>query len=164
MAAFFLWLKGFAGFLVNLARCLYDACPKILVLLLAGVLAWFLAGSLGEASKQAARADRLETSRDAWRKNSRQWQANAGGWRESFREAERRRARENARAQDAVDDFEKTCRARVDVARRSARAIETIVTREVPRDPQGCPVRGIVRAADGLSDAVGGTAPPARPR
>lgn len=45
------------------------------------------------------------------------------------------------------------CQARVDEARASARRIETIIEREVPRDPQGCPYR-ILLPADELRGAL----------
>lgn len=66
--------------------------------------------------------------------------------------------------QIAADDAQSQadqCQARVDEARRSTRAIETIVTREVPRDPQGCHLRPVV-GSDELRDALQ-PAPPAKP-
>lgn len=47
----------------------------------------------------------------------------------------------------AKDDAQTTatqCQARVDEARASARRIETIIEREVPRDPNGCPYRPLL--------------------
>ena len=61
-------------------------------------------------------------------------------------------------AQEQADQ----CTARVDEARASARRIETIIEREVPRDPQGCPVR-ILLTADGLRQALQPDAPTPEP-
>ena len=47
-------------------------------------------------------------------------------------------------AQNNVNLVLEDCEVRVAEARRSARRIETIIEREVPRDPQGCPLRSTV--------------------
>ena len=54
------------------------------------------------------------------------------------------------------------CQARVDEARASARRIETIIEREVPRDPNGCPYRPLL-SGDELRQTLQPNAPPAEP-
>lgn len=44
-------------------------------------------------------------------------------------------------AKDDAQIYADQCAARVAEARRSAQRIETIIEREVPRDPNGCPYR-----------------------
>lgn len=45
------------------------------------------------------------------------------------------------------------CTARVAQARHSAQRIESLLQREVPRDPTGCPVRALLGSSE-LSDAL----------
>jgi len=54
------------------------------------------------------------------------------------------------------------CQARVDDARASARRIETIIEREVPRDPNGCPYRPLL-SGDELRQALQPNASSAEP-
>lgn len=65
----------------------------------------------------------------------------------------------------AVDDAQiqaDQCQARVDDARRSAQRIETIIEREVPRDPNGCPYRPLL-SGDELRQALQPDAPAPEP-
>lgn len=65
---------------------------------------------------------------------------------------------ENAAA--AVDDANETaaaCEARLAEARRSSAAIRDLLNQEVPRDPQGCPVRAMLDP-DGVREAIGAPA------
>lgn len=78
--------------------------------------------------------------------------------------AERDAIAEQARAnaQTAVGDANETaaaCEARLAEARRSSAAIRDLLNQEVPRDPQGCPVRAMLDP-DGVREAIG--APPVR--
>jgi len=94
---------------------------------------------------------RVSADRDAWRASSVAWrQAQADtrllavAWAGSFREAKALRIAERVTAIGAVDAAARSCDARVSAARRSAAAIHSLVTQEVPRDPQGCPVRQLL--------------------
>lgn len=59
---------------------------------------------------------------------------------QSFRETERLAALDAA-AQDSL-----SCQARIETARKSARAIQTIITKEPTYDPSLCPARSLVDA------------------
>lgn len=102
---------------------------------------------------QGRTLNRVSADRDAWKHASVQWRANADSWRAGFRESERLRKVDQGHARDAVREAGQACDARVATARASARAIERIVTREVPVDPRGCPVRRPV-LTDELRDAL----------
>lgn len=89
----------------------------------------------------------------------------SAGWAASFRSAETLRAGETASARAAAASMLQQCDARIAEARRSARVIERIVTKEPTYDENRCPVRelvdpGLVR--DALS-AGSGADRPARP-
>ena len=92
----------------------------------------------------AARYGRLSAERDVQAEAARQWKGHALGWMASFHAAESIRDDERANARMAVDQLEGQCAARVDQARRSARVIETIVTKEPIYDEARCPVRSLV--------------------
>lgn len=115
--------------------------------------AGFLAAALVGLAGQKARADGLSRDRDAWKTAAGRWEASARGLRASFDEAEAIRGREATRARTAAGEAARACDARVAAARRSARAIETIVTKEVARDANGCPARGLV-PGERLRDAL----------
>lgn len=115
-----------------------------LILAISGV---YLAGvSAGKA--------KIAPDRDAWRTTAGQYLASATAWERSFRGSEARRDEERDQARDAVDEAAKACDARVATARRSAAAIQSIVTKEVRYDENRCPVRGVVGAGE-LRDALG---------
>ena len=123
---------------------------------LAAVLVCFLAAALVGHAGQKARADRLSKERDAWKTTAARWEASARSLHSAFDEAEALRIRETAQARAAASEFDRACSARVAAARRSARAIETIVNQEVARDANGCPARGLVpreRLRDALAPA-----------
>jgi hypothetical protein len=120
---------------------------------LAVALACFLAAALVGAAAQGARADGMKRERDRWRTTAGRWESAARGLRASFDETEALRRREAITAQAATDQASKACEARVATARRSARAIETIVNREVTRNANGCPDRGLV-PVERLRDAL----------
>ena len=113
---------------------------------LALVLACCLAAALLGKAAQTARAARLVGERDAW-------EAAAGRWRTAHAESEALRVRETGAARIAAIDAARSCEARVETARRSARAIQCIITQEVPHDAQGCPARGLV-PVERLRDAL----------
>ncbi len=118
---------------------------------LAVVLSVCLAAALMGNAAQTARADRLVQARDAW-------EAAAGRWRAAHKQSEALRVRETGAARIAAVEAARSCEARVETARRSARAIQSIINQEVPHDAQGCPVRGLV-PAERLRDALTPDAP-----
>lgn len=103
---------------------------------------------------EAAGRGKIAADRDAWRTTAKTYLGAAKAWERSFRGAERFRAQERARAEQAVGDLATACDARVASARRSAAAIQSIVTREVRYDESRCPVRAVVGAGE-LRDALG---------
>ncbi len=106
-----------------------------------------LLGSCVSRAASNARIDRLDQERD-------RWQASAEDWRRAFHESETLRAGEVRTAGEAAAALQAACEGRVRAARRSAQAIETIVTQETPRDANGCPDRRLVpveRLRDALS-------------
>ena len=103
--------------------------------------------SLGLAKCQADRAHRAEVDRDFWK-------GRAVGWNRAYVASEKKRKAEQGRAVSAISDEQGRCDARVAAARRSAQTIRQIIERPVPNDANGCPVRGVVTADDGLRDAL----------
>ncbi len=113
------------------------------------VLAVCLAAALLGKAVQTTRAERLQGERNTWERA-------AGRWRSSFVQSETLRARETAAAKAAADAAARSCQARILTAQRSARAIQSITSQEVPHDAKGCPVRGLVpveRLRDALTPA-----------
>lgn len=117
-----------------------------LVLALA-LLGAYLAGA-------SARNAKLSTDRDNWRSTARTYLAAAKAWEASYRGAEGLRDQERERARSALDAAAKVCDGRVSAARRSAAAIQSIVTKEVRYDESRCPVRAVIGAGE-LRDALG---------
>ena len=105
----------------------------------------WLATAAGRAA-ETAKVARLTVERDAWK-------AAAAGWQGSFAEAERLRQGERQRATAALARAEKSCAAQVAQARRSATAIQHIVTETVDHDANGCLARRLV-PAERLRDAL----------
>lgn len=115
----------------------WKACAVLTLLLLA-------TGTLTKCeANRAARAERMVAERTRERDDART----------AFTRSEAARKAEQKNAVAAINEAAGACDARVDDARRSARTIREIVTREVPRDPQGCPVRSLVPAGD-VRDAL----------
>lgn len=129
-----------------LARRLLAVC--LIILATVAVIA-----AIYRAGEAAGRA-KIAADRDAWRTTAKTYLGAAKAWERSFRGAERFRAQERARAEQAVGDLATACDARVASARRSAAAIQSIVTREVRYDESRCPVRAVVGAGE-LRDALG---------
>lgn len=100
-----------------------------------------------------ARIERLSTDRDEWRDKAREWIAYGRAEKRAFDESERLRRVEYGQGVRALNDAAALCDTRVARARASAAAIKTIVTKEVPRDPQGCPVRVLVDPSE-LREAI----------
>jgi hypothetical protein len=118
----------------------------VLVAVLA-LLSAYLAG-------MGARNAKLSDDRDAWRTTARGYLAAAEAWEASFHGSEAARGQERIRAEGAVNAAAKACDTRVAAARRSAAAIQTIVTKEVRYDESRCPVRAVVGSGE-LRDALG---------
>jgi hypothetical protein len=114
-----------------------------------GALLWTWTPMIGPA----ARHGRVSAERDAWRMASEGQERAARGWKASFIAAETLRAGEAATARAASASQIQQCAARVAEARASARAIETIVTREPTYDQNRCPVRELVDPGQ-LRDAL----------
>jgi hypothetical protein len=95
----------------------------------------------------------IHADRDHWRGEAETWKVAAARYKAAHAASESRRAAEAGQAVKAVSEAEIACDARVAQARRSAQAIRTIIEREVPRDPNGCPVRQLVDP-DSLRDAL----------
>ena len=125
----------------------WAAVAGVLLALILAVGGVYMAGV--SAGRAAVSADR-----DAWRATARGYLASAKEWEASFRASERYRGDERAAAGRAVNASEKACDARVSVARRSAAAIQSIVTKEVRYDESHCPVRAVVSSGE-LRDALG---------
>lgn len=111
------------------------------------VMAIFNAGA--DHGRKPAEADR-----NRWKATATAYLGAAHAWEASYRQDARFRGQERAEAIAALNSAAKACDARVAVARRSAIAIQSIVTKETTYDQAHCPVRAVVRA-DQLSDALG---------
>ena len=105
-----------------------------------GALLWTFTPILGPA----ARYERLEADRDMRATAAKAWEGHARGWMASFHGAEGLRRDERADSRMATDQLVAQCDARVAEARRSARVIERIVTKEPTYDENRCPVRSLV--------------------
>jgi hypothetical protein len=123
----------------------------MLGMLLRTVGPYALAAGLGVAAYHflpvigvGARVDRLEASRDAWQAKATEWIIYGRAEQKAFRESERLRGAEYAAGVKALNETARACDARVKRARASGLAIHAIVTKEVPRDPQGCAGRSLV--------------------
>lgn len=119
----------------------------VAVALALALAAIYLAGvSAGKA--------KVSGDRDTWRATARNYLASAKAWEGSFRRAESIRGDERAQAERAVSAVTQACDARIATARRSAAAIQSIVTKETRYDESHCPVRAVVGAGE-LRDALG---------
>lgn len=105
-----------------------------------GAILWTFAPVIGPAASYA----RLETDRDMRAAAAKAWEGHARGWMASFHAAEGIRRDERADSRMATDQLVAQCDARVAEARRSARVIERIVTKEPTYDENRCPVRSLV--------------------
>lgn len=111
------------------------------------VLLIFNAGADYGRKPVAADRDRWKTTAGDYLKASRAWEA-------SYRQDARLRGQERTEAVSALSAYAKACDARVAAARRSAVAIQSIVTKETIYDQAHCPVRSIVGVGE-LRDALG---------
>ncbi|GGL48566.1 hypothetical protein [Caulobacter rhizosphaerae] len=123
-------------------NALYGAIGAFLVVLLVG-----LVGARVEVSS-------LTKDRDRWRSSAGEYLKAAGAWEASYRSASSKRADEGQRAITATNLAALACDARVAAARRSAGAIQTIVSKDPIYDEAHCPVRRSV-GFDLLRDATG---------
>lgn len=136
------------GALGRVLQFLRPAAPWILAAVAGAALYHFL-----PAWGVRAQVTALEADVATWSKSSADWQRAAGGWESSFRASEAARGRERSTAQAAANSLIEQCGARVEEARRSARVIERIVTREPTYDANRCPVRELVDPGS-LRDAL----------
>lgn len=144
------------GAAVGLAHQVFKVAAPVLKAL----APWFLCALLGIAVfyyvpvfGAKATLDRLEAKRAKWEQAATDYRLAANGWESSFRSSEAVRVYEHRKADAALASAAKSCAAEVAAARRSARAIETIVIKEPVYDPSGCPVRSVV-PADLLREAL----------
>lgn len=100
-----------------------------------------------------AQAARLAKSRDGWKDTADANALRAWAWKDRADQLARLRLQENGRAVDAVNATQAACDARVAAARKSSLAIHNLVTKETPRDPQGCSVRQLIDPRE-LRDAL----------
>jgi len=114
-----------------------------------GALLWHWSPFIGPAASHA----RQEARYDVAMAGANEWKRHALGWMASYRLSESRRASEVQTSQDAASVLLRQCAVQVAQARRSARAIETIVTTEPTYDASRCPVRQLV-PADRLREAL----------
>lgn len=132
-----------------------------MALLLRAVAPWVLAGAIGAlvwtftpvVGTDAVR-QRLEAERDDWKSAAEDYRHAAERWHAARDESEAMRALETSVAQSAAASLIEQCGARVAEARRSARAIETLVTQEPTYDENRCPVRRLADPGQ-LRDALG---------
>lgn len=131
--------------------------------LLAPLLPYIIASALGFGaaevyehrapwglSHQVAHAT---ADRDAWRQAQADTRKVALAWAGRSGAEAALRAKETATARKAVGELQAQCADRVARAQASARAIQAIITKELPHDAKGCPVRGLVDARE-LRDAL----------
>ncbi|MBX7249337.1 MAG: hypothetical protein K1X35_09895 [Caulobacteraceae bacterium] len=114
--------------------------------LVAVVLAVLLAAAAAEGALERHRSARLAQERDAWRTSTARWRA-------AHDAIAGVRRRERSVSEIAAKAAEASCLKRVETARRSARAIRSILQEEVTHEANGCPVRRLV-PAERLRDAL----------
>lgn len=124
--------------LASIARA---AAPYVLAGVV-GALVWTFTPIIGPAAEVA----RVVGQRDVARSAAKEWERHARGWMTSFGLSENRRLSEADVARSAVTTDAARCDARVAEARRSSRAIETLITKEptyetVPDAAGRCPDR-----------------------
>ena len=107
-----------------------------------------IAACIAFAGVQTLRLKASDASLHASRLETRAEKARAVAWEASYRQADALRREEQGRALRAVSEADAMCEARVQAARKSANAIQTIVKTETRYDQTGCPVRE--RVPDGL--------------
>lgn len=73
-----------------------------------------------------------------------EWEGHARGWMATARSSEALRGQEFDQAVSAITEADRSCDTRVERARKSATAIERIVTRDVPVDAANCPIRELI--------------------
>ena len=140
------------GFIGGLFRALRPYSPWLLVAFL-GALAWQCTPVFG-AGAQLARA---KAEAESWATQAQEAQTEAEKHWLAWSESEAARGREWMAAEEAMAQDQVSCLAQVAEARRSARVIEKIVTKEPTYDESRCPRRELV-PADQLRDAI---SPPA---
>lgn len=122
------------------------------ILLTSVIVAGIIAVHIHVSSDQA-----IVRERELYRRSAIAWEGHARGWYANYNTSDRLRRAEQGRSVRAVDDLRSSCEARLARARESERAIERIVTREVVRDENNCPVRGVVTSNE-LQSAIGARA------
>lgn len=127
------------GFVGGLFRALRPYSPWLLVAFL-GALAWQCTPVVG-AGAQLARA---KADAESWAAQAQEAQAEAETHWLAWSASEAARGREWMAAEEAMAQAQVSCQAQVAEARRSARVIEKIVTKEPTYDANRCPVRELV--------------------
>lgn len=83
----------------------------------------------------------LTKDRDNWRQSAGTYSAAAAGWEKNFRWDAHLRDIERSEAVGAIKAAGRACDARVEAARKTTSAIQSIITRETIYDQAHCPVR-----------------------
>jgi peptidoglycan hydrolase CwlO-like protein len=112
-----------------------------------------IAACLALAAVQTLRLDSAKASLHASRLETRAEKARARAWEASYHKSEENRRTEQKTATAATTEAAAFCDARVNAARKSANAIQTIVKTETRYDTTGCPVRSSV-PVNSLRDAL----------
>ncbi len=97
---------------------------------------------------------KVSADRDRWKATAAQYRASAVGWEKNFRWDARLRDQERVEAITAIKAAGRACDARVEAARKTTTALQSIITRETIYDQAHCPVRRGV-GFDSLRDATG---------
>lgn len=133
--------------------------PPGRILLAIVAVAAVLAGAYHAGDGHGRAVLRLEVAkvaadRDRWKATAGQYFAAAAGWEKNFRLDAELRDQERAEAIASIKAAGRACDARVEAARKTTSALQSIISRETIYDQAHCPVRRGV-GFDGLRDATG---------
>jgi hypothetical protein len=141
--AFATFLKGFGSFITS-------PFGRILLALAAVTAVLAAAYHAGDEHGRAV----VGADRDRWKATAGQFRASAIGWEKNFRWDAKLRDQERDEAIASIKAAGRACDARVEAARKTTSAIQSIITRETIYDQAHCPVRRGV-GFDSLRDATG---------
>jgi hypothetical protein len=141
----------------------FIASPIGRILLAAGVIFALAAGvyHLGDDHGRAVvglQVAKVRADRDRWKATAGGNLAAAKAWEKNFRYDARLREEERDDAVTAIKAAGRACDARVEAARKTTSAIQSIITRETTYDQAHCPVRrgvGFERLRDATGLAAG---------